>query len=137
MAALKKKRNWRALQFNCFLTYRDADGAMRKGKGRKMVVDGAELELFPSSVLCAIMHKDLRCLYTWERDFDFPQAMWRIQEDAKANRWYSRRQILAVNELFNRFGRLKGKHRKMLPNFIAAVRSVFFIIDQPQRNPGK
>jgi hypothetical protein len=127
------KLNWRRLLWNCRLEYLDAKGQPAVAKGRRMVVDGMELELFPSSTLCAVLHRSLRCLYTWERDFGFPPAMWRIRDDKVRNRWYSRKQIQAVLGVYERFGRLRGDNRANLRRFVFAVRAVFFVIDLPKR----
>lgn len=130
MTALPKKpRNWRKLKWNCWFEYTNDTNAVIQGKGRKMLVDGVELELFPSAVLCGMLHRTLRCLYKWEKNFGFPQALWRIRDDTHTNRWYSRRQLIAIRAAYEACGRLQGKSRPKLSQFIAAVRSFFYVID--------
>lgn len=114
------------------MPYKDKDGVNRKGKGRVMAVDGKRVELFPSSVLAGVLQRSLKTIYVWEEKYNFPQAMWRIDDDKVTNRWYSRRQILAIRKLYEGFHCLKGGYRTHLKDFVKAVRLIFFIIDRTQ-----
>lgn len=125
------KVNWKALRWTCFFPYVDKFGRTVRGKGRTMRVDGVELHLFPSSVLCGALHRDMRCLYSWERKFGFPRALWKIRDDHVRQRWYSAKQIAAVLLIYEKFGRLKKENRSQLHKFIKAVSDVFYLIDFP------
>lgn len=96
-----------------------------------MDVDGTHVELFPSGVLCGMLGRTNRALYKWEQFWGFPRALWTIADDARKLRWYSRRQLIAIRTIYERFGKLSKKDRENLPRFIAAVRAVFYIIDTP------
>lgn len=77
-----------------------------------------------------MLHRELTTLYTWEKDYGFPQALWRIEDDLVTNRWYSRRQILAIRAIYESFGCLRGIYRSRLIPFIKAVKLIFYIIDE-------
>jgi hypothetical protein len=129
----KKRRNWRKLMWSCTFEYVDKNGALVQGKGRKMLVDGVELELFPSAVLCGMLHRELKCLYGWEKNYGFPQSLWRIRDDTHTNRWYTRKQLIAIRTAYEFVGRLKGKENRLkLGQFITAVRAFFYSIDAPK-----
>lgn len=129
----RKKRNWRKLNWTCHFEFVDKDGSVKKGNGRTMNVDGVIIELFPSSVLCAMLHRQLKTLYGWERDFNFPRALWKVRDDAITNRWYSKKQLIGIRAAYEHFGCLKGKeHRHKIHQFISAVRTFFHIIDMPK-----
>jgi hypothetical protein len=89
------------------------------------------MELYPSGALCKVMERTQRCLYGWELSFNFPQALWRVRDDKVTNRWYSRKQLIAIHTISQAFSWLRGKNRSKLPAFIEAVRKVFYTIDQP------
>jgi hypothetical protein len=129
--SIQKRRDWRKRTFNSFFEYVDKNGNKAVGKGRKYVVDAIEVELFPSSVLCGMLGRQLRTLYGWERDFGFPMALWQIREDTNTKRWYSRKQLIFIRALYEANGCLKGKHKTKLAQFIAAVNSRFYTIDAP------
>lgn len=137
MTAKQNRAGWRRRGWDCTFEYTAKDGMKKTGKGKRFVIDGIELELFPSPVLCAIMGRELRTLYGWEKDFGFPRAMWRVRDDSRCNRWYSRKQLLFVSALYEHFGRLKGEHRARLHDFIAALRTKFYTCDEPVEIRGK
>jgi hypothetical protein len=130
--AALNRRGWAKRGWNAFFEYTGKNGQKQIGKGRKYNVDGIELELFPSSVLCAMLWRGLRALYAWEKNFNFPPAMWRVREDTHCVRWYSRKQLIAIRTIYEHYGRLAGKNRSRLPDFIGAVRIVFHTIDIPK-----
>lgn len=119
------------IPYNCFFEYVDKEGITRKGKGRIFVVNGQQHELFPMGVLCGVLGRHRRAIYKWEKNFGFPPALWRVRDDRNCNRWYSRKQLIAMKVIYEKFGCLRGKHRNNLKQFITAVRAVFFIVDRP------
>jgi hypothetical protein len=127
----QNRAGWRRRGWDCVFEYQAKDGTKKQGKGKRFVVDGVTIELFPSAVLCAIMHKELRTLYAWELRFGFPRALWRNRDDSRCNRYYSRAQLLFIQALFNHYGRLKGPNRDKLKQFIESVKTRFFTIDIP------
>ena len=117
-----------ALPWNCVFEYTDKEVVPRKGKGRTFVIDGTPVDLFPTGVLCAVLHRSRKALYVWEEKFGFPYHMFHLADDQKKKRWYSRQQLTAIKTLYEHptFGRLRGKNYNKLPDFIAAVRDVFY-----------
>ena len=95
------------------------------------MIDGVEVELFTSGGLCKVMERQQRALYGWERDFDFPQALWRVRDMKTVNRWYSKKQIIAIHTIMKHFNFLRGKQRNKLAKMIEAVRDCFYRVDQP------
>lgn len=118
--------------FTCVFRFTDRDGIERVAKGRTFIIDGQEVDLFPIGVLCAMLGRDRKTIYKWEKDYGFPAAMWRVREDSNCNRWYSRAQLTAIRAAYEYFGRLAKSNRRQLSTFIAAVRKVFFTVDQPK-----
>jgi hypothetical protein len=123
-----QKKAWR---WNCEFSYKDKAGVEYKGKGRSFDVNGITIELFPSGVLCEMLHRTRACLYVWEKEYGFPPALWRVEDEGRKNRWYSRRQLIGIRTVYEQFGRLGKKNYGDLPKFIAAVRSFFYTIDRP------
>ena len=115
----------------CVYRYRDWEGVERESRGRTFKLEGQELELFSVGTLCNVLRRHYKTLYKWEKDFGFPPALYRIADDKKCNRWYSRRQLLAIETIYKAFGQLQKKHRTDLGRFIACVRKVFYEVDQP------
>lgn len=128
---------WRDKEWNCVFAWTDSKGVDRVARGRKFVIDGTEVELYPSGALCAVLERNRKCLYKWEANFNFPQALFRVRDAKTINRWYSKKQLIALYTIAKGFDWLRGKNRSKLPAFIEAVRKVFFTVDQPikQRNP--
>lgn len=126
--------NWKIKKWNAFFEYTNKHGEKEIGKGRKYVVDGVELELFPSSVLMGMLGRQLKTLYTWEKSYNFPQALWRVREEKnvlRCNRWYSFRQLVAIRTIYQHYNCLKKNDYKSLSLFIEAVRRVFYVVDIP------
>lgn len=117
--------------FDCVFEYVDKDGIARKGKGRTFLIDNQRLELYPSGVLCGMLHRSLKCLYAWEAEFRFPRALYTVSDDNRKNRWYSRKQLMGIQAAYNLFGRLKGKNRADINKFIGSLHSWFYSIDCP------
>lgn len=117
--------------------YTDKEGVSRKGKGRTFCIEGQDIDLFPVGVLCGLLGRSYKALYKWEKNFAFPQALYRVTDSDQArmrmrcNRWYSRKQLLYIGALYTTYGRLQKKNRTSLPQFVAAVRKSFFTIDMP------
>jgi len=118
------------LPYNCVLSYVDAQGNCREAKGRTFVVGGVEVDLFSIGSLCQVLGRSHRCIYKWEA-LGFPRSMWRVADARGCQRWYSRKQILAIRAIYESFNRLEKKSRNQLGTFIAAVRKVFYTIDRP------
>lgn len=100
-------------------------------KGRGFVIDGVEVDLFPPMALLAVLERKHQCLYTWEHHHGFPASMWRVRDHKTINRWYSKKQLIAIHVIAKTFNWLKGKDRNKLPAFIKAIREVFFRVDLP------
>jgi hypothetical protein len=111
--------------------YVDRQGVTVVAKGRVFNVGDQEVSLFPVGALCGMLGRTHKCIYKWEKNFGFPQAMWRVQNTRGCNRWYSKKQLLAIQSIYNHMGRLQKKNRSKLHAFVAAVRKVFFTIDKP------
>lgn len=129
----KKDRPWSAA-----IEYVDKDGYHRVGKGRIFIVEGKEVELYPLNVLVGVLCRTAQTIYAWEKKYGFPPALWRVSNDQRKKRWYSRKQIVSIAAIYNHFGRLKGRENKQhLTTFIAAVRQVFYTVDMPvvERTP--
>jgi len=93
-------------------------------------VGNVDVDLFPTGVLCGAIHRSKNTLYEWEELYGFPRALYRMTDDKRQQRWYSRAQILAILETYRGVGELKGKvNRARFPQFIAAVRTFFYTID--------
>jgi hypothetical protein len=106
----------------------------RRGKGRTFNIPGkGDTDLFPTGVLCAILGRSRKTLYKWEKDYDFPPALYDLAEDQRRKRWYSRNQLIGIQHAYNSFGRLRGKNYDKLPMFIATVRAFFVSVDYPAR----
>ena len=116
---------------NTYFVFEDRDKIMRAGNGRKYVVDGVELDLFPLGVLSKMLWRSNFTIYGWEKNFNWPRAMYRLAEDSRKTRWYSRKQLLVIRELYKVYGSLFREHRWQIHEFIAAVRQVFYTCDVP------
>ena len=125
------RRNWKSRRWTAFFPYIDREGRERIGKGRKYVVRDVEVELFPISVLCGILHRHYRTIYRWEMDYGFPMATWGIREDTHTKRWYSRKQLIAIRTIYESYDRLRRESFAKLPQFIGAVNMIFGMIDFP------
>lgn len=121
----------RRIQKDCKFEYVDKDGITRTGKGLKFDIDGTEVELFPSGVLVGMLGRSHKTIYNWEENFGFPPSMYRVLHRGQRTRWYSRKQLIAIRTIYEKMGRLKGENKAKLPQFIAAVRAVFFTLDMP------
>jgi hypothetical protein len=128
---VKKHIGWRDKAWNCLFTWTDSKGVSQTAKGRKFIVDGVTVELFPTGALCSVLERNYRCLYKWEKEHGFPQAMWRVRDIAVVNRWYSRSQLAAIYVICKKFNWLQKKDRFKLPLLIKAVKAVFYVVDQP------
>lgn len=117
--------------FTSKFEYLDKTGQPTIARGRTFIIEGQELDLFPIGALCGMLGRSHKCIYKWEKGYGFPQAMWRIQDVKGCNRWYSRKQLMAILAVYKHMGRLKGENRSKLRAFVAAVRKVFFTIDRP------
>ncbi len=131
VAAQKATGKKGPLKWTCFFPYTDREGRPRIGKGRTFVIDGQDIDLFPTGVLCAMLGRGRQALYVWEEKFGFPPALYHLADDERKKRWYSRRQLLAILHLYNAYGQLKKTNYDKLHQFIAAVRHVFYSVDQP------
>ncbi len=126
-----------ALKWTCTFDFVDHEGVKRKGKGRTFHIDGRDVDLFPSGVLCAVLHRSRKALYVWEEKFGFPPALFHLADDERKKRWYSRQQIAAIRALYEHeaFGRLQGKNYNKLGQFVASVRDVFWAVHLLERKP--
>jgi len=125
-----------ALKWTCTFEYKDKEGVSRKGKGRTFdLPEIGATDLFPTGVLCAILHRSRKTIYGWEENFGWPPALYHLEEDARRKRWYSRKQLVAVLTAYECFGRLRGKNYNRLKEFIATVREIWYIVDQPANIP--
>lgn len=131
MSSLRKADGTVKIAWTARLEYVDREGTRRIAKGRTFVVEGREIDLFPVGVLCAVLGRSHRAIYKWEESFGFPPALYRVSDDKKCNRWYSRKQISAMRAIYETFGCLRGKNRTKLRTFISAVRKVFYTLDAP------
>lgn len=131
-----KRIPWRGKAWNAHFSWIDSKGNELAAHGRKFVIDGVSIELYPSGALCHVLERNRKTLYGWEMTFNFPQALWRVRDMKTVNRWYSRSQLIAVLTVMKAFGYLRGKNRARLSPFIEAVRKVFYSVDSPtvQRN---
>lgn len=123
-------------KWTCQYPFTDKDGVKRPGNGRKFRVGEPgkeqEIELFPSGVLCGLLHRTQRCLYKWEKEFNFPQSIYMYEDDGRTIRWYSRAQLKRIELLYNGVGRLAGKNRDKLAKFIKLVSSdTVWLADRP------
>jgi hypothetical protein len=116
-----------------FFDYTDKEGVKRRGWGWAVNLEGQTVDLFPSGVLCGMLGRSQKCLYKWEKEFNFPPALFRLLDDPSRSRWYSRKQLIAIRTIYEACGKLAGKDRDKLKQFIAAVRRVFTMVDQPAK----
>lgn len=123
-------------RFDARFAFVDHEGVPRVGLGRTFVIDGRSLELFPIGVLCGVIHRSRKAIYKWEEHFGFPRALYRVEDDLKCNRWYSRSQLEAIRALYVEFGSLAGKHRNNLGKFIYALKTIFYTLDVPSQPRG-
>lgn len=125
----KRLPNWRNA-WNTHFDYEDENGETVHGKGKKYLVDGIIVELFPFRVMLGMLRVTRHVFYRWEQTFKFPARMWRLKESRiKSERWYSRKQLIAVRTIYEQLGRLQNE--KDIPRFVTAVRSVFYTVDIP------
>lgn len=100
--------------------------------GRVFHVAGAEIVLFPISVMAEAIGRDVKTVRRWEREKTWPLPMWKVP-DKRCKRWYSAAQILFVynkhKELSN--GERGFSHSPHFPlvDFLAAVRTTFYKCD--------
>ena len=128
-AVVSKKLPW-----TCQFPYVDAKGAKQVGRGRTFYLDDKKqhVDLFPSSVLAAVLHRELRTIYKWETAYAFPRPLYTVEDDKLRKRWYSRAQIEIVELIYNRVNRLRHKNNeKDFHAFIFAVQQVFYTADAP------
>lgn len=130
---MPRKPGQKRYPYSTFYDYVDRDGYPRKGKGRTYLIGGEEVDLFPSSVLVAVLHRRLRTLYKWELNFGFPRALYSVEGDKLTCRWYSRKQINAIVKVYDRLGRLRGENREKLSLFVSTVKRLFFLVDAPEQ----
>lgn len=122
----------RGLKWTCSFEYVDKDGIKRKGKGRTFTIDGVDVDLFPTGVLCGVIGRSRKTIYGWEASFGFPQALYYLTDDGRKKRWYSRRQLVAIQTLYNAYGQLKKENYGRIHQFIGSVRKVFYHVDLPK-----
>jgi hypothetical protein len=119
------------LKWTCTFDYTDHEGVSRKGKGRTFTIDGQDLDLFPTGVLAAVLHRSRKTLYVWEEKFGFPPALYFLADDERKKRWYSRKQLTMMRAAYDHYGELTGPNYKKLPEFISVVRKLFYSVDRP------
>ena len=105
-------------------------------KGRTFTIDRHDVDLFPIKALLVILGRSHKAIYKWEKEFGWPRAMYTVEDDKTRNRWYSRRQLVAIRILYERHGGLAGKRRGEIHQFIAGVRAVFHRVDIPEKTEG-
>jgi len=101
-------------------------------KGRVYVVHGAELVLFPISVMAAALGRDRETIVGWEQDGRWPKSKW-VVPDKRCKRWYTRAQILSVFEIHwelckGDYGLSHSRHFP-LPEFFKRVKAIFHKVD--------
>lgn len=129
--AIREKDGRVRLPWTCVFLYVDREGIERVGKGRTFTIGEQDIDLFPVGVLCGMLGRHRRAIYKWEKNFGFPPALFRVSDDKKCNRWYSRKQLVAIRTIYEHMGNLRGKDRVKLRPFITAVKKVFYDVDAP------
>jgi hypothetical protein len=123
-------KNTRARPWTCSFEYVDKEGITRVGKGRTFDIEGKQVDLFPSGVLCDMLGRSQKTLYQWEHEYNFPVALYYLNEDSSKKRWYSRNQLMAIRHVYEHCGRLAGPNRGRFHAFVEGVRAVFYVVDR-------
>ncbi len=114
------------LEFNVY----DKDfGSEKKVKryGRVFLVGEKEIELFPIGVLAEIIERSPQTIMIWEKEGGFPKPMYKLPK-GKCIRWYSKKQILGIRDLYQKYGRKRGRFFDKTM-FLKEVRERFFLFD--------
>lgn len=78
-------------------------------RGRHFIVAGRDVALFSVSVMAEALGRDVRTLRRWEKLGYWPtKCMWKVPDDKRTKRWYSRDQILGVQKKHQEMA--KGSH---------------------------
>jgi hypothetical protein len=94
-------------------------------RGKKYMVAGVEVELFPPNVLAEAIDRKTYLVMRWERASLFPKPMYEVPGKMK-RRWYSGEQVMNLHNLMHyRHGNYKSC-KFSLPTFLEDVRRVFW-----------
>ena len=100
----------------------------REYGGRLFEIDGKYIKLFPLRVLAAAIDRTQRTITDWEREGIFPKPMYAVP-GSNTKRWYSERQILALNEIWMKYrGQGKSAHFDKVA-FLRDVAASFYKAD--------
>jgi len=96
-------------------------------KGRTFTVKGKEVELYKVGVLAHALDKTTQTIEMWEKDGDFPHPMYKISGTGLGHcrRWYSKEQIINVQNVWRHFPYRKG-HPATRKEFFDTIKAVFY-----------
>ena len=123
----RKQREW------CFFNNGDVLGAVRRHRGRIVRTKEGEIRLFPTSALAKMLCRSPQAIYAWEKKRGFPRPPWRVPDGAgkwSKQRLYSVQQLVAIQHLYEHYGRLRGEHRASLTAFITATSMAFAVLEK-------
>jgi hypothetical protein len=114
------------------LTLTSPTGQAKTFKGYSALVEGVDLDLFPVSALSHVLGMPYERIYKLEKR-GFPPSLWKLPNDKRCSRYYSRKQLVALEALMSRCRSKRGRLNVTL--LIGATQRFFYVIDAPPPKP--